>query len=50
MVSDWGNEEGVVLSDAGDGVLESDLTSRVSEEAAIGEGDACRWTGFSFQV
>jgi hypothetical protein len=50
MVSDWGDEEDIALGDAGDGVLESDLTSRVSEEAAIGEGDACRWTGFSFQV
>ena len=48
MVSDWGNEVGVVLSDAGDGVLESDLTSQVSEKATIGEGNTRRWTGFSF--
>ena len=48
MVSDWGDEEGIALDDAGDGVLESDLTSRVGEEAAIGEGDVRRWTEFSF--
>jgi hypothetical protein len=48
MVSDWGDEEDIALGDAGDGVLEGDLASRVSEKATIGEGDARRWTEFSF--
>ena len=48
MISDWGDEEDIALSDAGDGVLEGDLTSRVSEETSVGEGDARRWTRFSF--
>ena len=50
MISDWGDEEDIALGDAGDSVLEGDLTSRVSEETTIGEGDARRWTGFSFEV
>ena len=48
MVPDWSNEEGVALGDAGDGVLEGDLASRVSEEATVGEGNTRRRTGFSF--
>ena len=49
MISDWGDEEDVALGDAGDSVLEGDLTSRVSEEASVGEGYARRWTRFSFE-
>jgi hypothetical protein len=40
MISDWGDEEDVAPGDAGDSVLEGDLTSQVSEETTIGEGDA----------
>jgi hypothetical protein len=50
MTSDWGNEKSIELNNTGDRVLEGDLTSRVSEETTIGEGDARRWTGFSFEV
>ena len=44
MTSDWGNEKSIELNNTGDRVLEGDLTSRVSEETTIGEGDARRWT------
>jgi hypothetical protein len=50
MISDWGNEEGIELRNASDGVLEGDLTSRVGEEASIGEGNTRRRTRFSFEV
>jgi len=50
MISDWGNEEGIELRNTGNGVLEGDLTSRVGEEASVGEGNTRRRTGFSFEV
>ena len=50
MISDWGDEEDITLGDTGDSVLEGDLTSRVGEEASIGEGNTRRRTRFSFEV
>ena len=50
MASNRGNEEGVELWNTSDSVLEGNLTRRVGEQAAIGEGNACRWTGLDFQV
>ena len=50
MAPNRGDEKGIHLWDTSDSILEGNLTRRVGEQAAIGEGNACRWTCLDFQV